>query len=157
MIYFRIGTTVGVFEEIALVIGFLIAFLLGGWSDVYWALLMAQVLDVITGAMVGTKHRKLSSRRMKEGLYRKIGVWLLVVFAHMLDVVFFDKQPIVTTGISLSFIATEGLSLLENLGNLGVIVPDFIKKYLEQVRDNQDVREISTEKKEISNKKDLLL
>lgn len=153
IIYFKIGTTAGTLEQITLIIGIIIGFLFGGWNDILTALLVAQFLDICTGVMVGAKFKKLSSKRMKEGLYRKIGIWFLIVFAHMIDMVFFDYQMIALTGVALSFIATEGLSLMENLSNLGVNVPGFIKKYLEQVRDNQDIKEINLEKKEIKKDK----
>ena len=35
-------------------------------------------------------------------------------------------------------VANEGLSILENLGEIGIIVPDFLKKRLEQLKETEE-------------------
>ena len=49
------------------------------------------------------------------------------------------------TGMILYIVATEGISVLENLGILGVPLPEFVVKALEQLRDRSD----AGEKKEV--------
>ena len=49
------------------------------------------------------------------------------------------------TGMILYIVATEGISVLENLGILGVPLPGFVAKALEQLRDRSD----AGEKKEV--------
>ena len=45
------------------------------------------------------------------------------------------------SGVVGFFLANEGLSILENAGKLGVPLPEFLKKALEQLKNNSDKKE----------------
>ena len=131
--YLKIGEVFAL-DKVLLIGGGLAGFLFGGWSELLTALLMIQALDIITGFLVGVKDKGVSSKEMRAGLIRKMGVWILVIFAHTVDTVLLDGQLVAQTGVLFAFIANEGLSLVENLGNIGVIVPESVTKYLAQVK-----------------------
>lgn len=131
--YLKIGEVFAL-DKVLLIGGGLAGFLFGGWSELLTALLVIQALDIITGFLVGVKNEGVSSKEMRAGLIRKVGVWILVIFAHTIDTVLFDGQLVAQTGVLFAFIANEGLSLAENLGNIGVIVPESVTKYLAQVK-----------------------
>ena len=131
--YLKIGE-VFTLDKVLLIGGGLAGFLFGGWSELLTALLVIQALDITTGFLVGVKNKGVSSKEMRAGLIRKVGVWILVIFAHTIDTVLLDGQLVAQTGVLFAFIANEGLSLVENLGNIGVIVPESVTKYLAQVK-----------------------
>ena len=131
--YLKIGEVFAL-AKVLLIGGGLAGFLFGGWSELLTALLVIQALDIITGFLVGVKNEGVSSKEMRAGLIRKMGVWILVIFAHTIDTVLLDGQLVAQTGVLFAFIANEGLSLVENLGNIGVIVPESVTKYLAQVK-----------------------
>lgn len=131
--YLKIGEVFAL-DKVLLIGGGLVGFLFGGWSELLTALLVIQALDIITGFLVGVKNEGVSSKEMRAGLIRKVGVWILVIFAHTIDTVLLDGQLVAQTGVLFAFIANEGLSLTENLGNIGVIVPESVTKYLAQVK-----------------------
>lgn len=135
--YLKIGE-VFTLDKVLLIGGGLAGFLFGGWSELLTALLVIQALDIITGFLVGVKNEGVSSKEMRAGLIRKMGVWILVIFAHTIDTVLLDGQLVAQTGVLFAFIANEGLSLVENLGNIGVIVPESVTKYLAQVKNKSD-------------------
>lgn len=131
--YLKIGEVFAL-DKVLLIGGGLAGFLFGGWSELLTALLVIQALDITTGFLVGVKNEGVSSKEMRAGLIRKVGVWILVIFAHTIDTVLLDGQLVAQTGVLFAFIANEGLSLVENLGNIGVIVPESVTKYLAQVK-----------------------
>lgn len=59
-------------------------------------------------------------------------VWLGVLLDEALGVSY------VRTAVILFFLGNEGLSLLENIGLMGVPFPAFLKKALEALRDKGD-------------------
>lgn len=138
---FKISLMSNTMDKLALTIGALAGFLFGGWHELLTALIMIQALDILTGLLVGVKNKSLSSKKMSAGLYKKTAVWILIVFTNIIDRVLFDGAMIVQTAVCFAFISTEGLSLAENLGNMGIIIPDFIISYLEQVKNKGDISE----------------
>lgn len=121
-------------DKVLMVSGGLAGFIFGGWHELMGVLLVIQGLDIITGILVGVKNKGVSSKEMRAGLIRKAGVWILVIFAHMLDIVLFKGSMVAQMSILFAFIGQEGLSLTENLGNLGIIVPESVSQYLSQVK-----------------------
>ena len=141
MYFFKVSTHTATLNKISLACGITIGFLFGGWTELLTAVLVLHVLDMITGVMVAGKFNEIGSKEMNEGVKKKAGNWIALILAHVIDVVLFDRQPIAVTGMSFVLIANEGLSIVENLGNLGVYIPDFITKYLKQIRDGGDTSE----------------
>lgn len=112
-----------------------IGFLFGGWSQLLTILLVVQGFDIITGFMVAGSSSKISSREMKKGIYRKMGVWIVLSIAHMIDMILFGgTNTVVQSGALFAYIANEILSVIENLGNLDVLIPESITKHLAQVK-----------------------
>lgn len=145
MLYFKIGTYAGTLDKLTLLLGGTVGFLFGGWTQLLTALLVLHLLDMITGMMVGGKLRQISSSRMFMGVKKKMGGWIALILANVIDNVLFDGQPIAVTGLAFVLISNEGLSITENLGNLGVEIPPIITDYLEQIRTQNDTFEINSE------------
>ena len=110
-------------------------FVFGGFTEVMTLLLVLNTIDIITGVMTGVKMRNLASKRMTEGLFKKFGMWCCIIIGHVLDVVVFNHQPVAKNMVVTYFIGNEGLSILENVGKLGLIAPKKLFKYLEQLKD----------------------
>lgn len=117
---------------------------LGGWDVSLKVLLAMMAMDYITGWMVAAFWRRsnksttgaLDSRAGFKGLCRKAAVFGLLLVAHGLDVALGISY--VKTAVCWFFVANEGLSLLENLGLMGVPYPKFLKNALEALKDKAD-------------------
>lgn len=117
---------------------------LGGWDMSLAMLIGMMAADYITGLMVAAFWRRsnksttgaLDSRAGFRGLCRKIAVFVLVLVAYMLDKALGISYA--RTAVCWFFIANEGLSLLENLGLMGVPYPKFLKNALEVLKDKAD-------------------
>lgn len=143
MFYLKLGTHAGTLEKILGICGLAVGFLFGGWHQLLTILLVIQLLDMITGLLVAIKVKNVSSTRLREGLTTKVGYWILIILAHLIDVIVLEGQMIAQTAVLFAFIGTEGLSITENLGNIGVPVPKIILDYLAQVRNKADIAEIN--------------
>jgi toxin secretion/phage lysis holin len=98
-------------------------------------------VDYITGmavALVFHKSKKTqgggaSSKEGFKGIVKKICMLLLVGLAHELDVLM-GTDYVRATAI-LFFTGNEGLSVLENMGLMGIRYPAFLEKALEALKD----------------------
>ena len=124
--------------------GAVIAQALGGWDGTLKALLAFMAADYVTGLVVAAVFRRspktergaLSSRAGFLGLVKKCDILLLVLLAVLLDEA--TGSGIIRAGVCLFFTANEGLSILENLGLMGVPYPGFLRDMLEAMRKKND-------------------
>ena len=122
-------------------IGSAVANALGGWDAAMALLVALMALDYLTGIVVAAIwHRSaksesgtLDSKASFKGLIKKGMILLLVWLGVLLDSAL--GVAYVRTAVVLFFIGNEGLSLLENLGLMGVPYPDFMQRALEALRD----------------------
>lgn len=98
-------------------------------------LVALMVIDFVTGVIKGTKGHKLSSAIMNQGIRKKSAFLIGILFALVLDVAMFDKTPTFTTIMTFLAISNEGLSITENLAQLGVPIPSVITKRLQAMKD----------------------
>ncbi len=116
----------------------LAAFLWGSLDGLLRALIVFMVIDYITGLMEAYHRKALSSRTGFMGIFRK-GVMLLVVaVGHILDTQVFGAGAVCRSAVIGFYLANEGLSILENAGELGVPLPPVLVRALEQLRHRAD-------------------
>ncbi len=109
-------------------------YLLGGIDVALECLLIAIVIDYFTGFFKAYKLKKLSSSTGLLGILKKIGILMLVALSVIIDKMV-GEAGVVRTLIIYYLVANEGLSIIENLSEIGVLVPDFIKEKLEQLKE----------------------
>ena len=90
----------------------------------------AIVTDFITGVLVAAKQGKLKSRTCSNGMFRSIGECIVLVIFMFINRMVPGLNLILSTFI-LGFVFKEGLSIVENLVQLDVWVPESIKQMLE--------------------------
>jgi len=110
-----------------------LAYLLGGLDNLVAAFAIFMACDYITGLMVGFKEKQVNSYRAFRGLTKKVGMITFVIIANQLDIITGNKDGFLRDAMLMFLIATEGISIMENLGRLGLKVPPFIMKALEQL------------------------
>jgi len=112
--------------------------LLGGWDKIMEILIIFIVADYLTGVGVGIKEKKLNSEIGSRGLLRKAAIFIVIILAAQLDRIVDNPINLFRTAAALFYIANEGLSITENIGKIGVPLPAFIKKVLEQLKGKND-------------------
>ena len=88
------------------------------------------VIDFISGVLVAAKQGRLKSRTCSDGLFRSVGECLVLAMFLCVDY-FIPNISLILSTFVIGFIFKEGLSIAENLTQLGVWIPDSIKKMLE--------------------------
>lgn len=114
-------------------VGYLFIYLLGGWDVALQCLLLAIVFDYISGMIKAYHTRTISSKIGFHGIVKKVGVLLIVMLGVLVDRVT-GNTGAVRTLVIYYFVANEGLSVIENLGQSGVPIPDSIKKALKALK-----------------------
>lgn len=125
-------------------VGSAVANALGGWDAALEVLIALMAADYVTGVLVAAIWQRssksesgaLDSRAGFKGLCKKCVVLLLVWIAVLLDQAM--GVAYVRTAVVLFFIGNEGLSLLENIGLMGVPFPSFLKNALEALKEKGD-------------------
>lgn len=111
-----------------------IGFTVGGYHPLMGIFATMQIIDVLMGLSKGFYFKELSSRIMRQGISRKGTHWLIVVVAHMVDLILFEGTNSIMLIVLIAYIANEGLSIIENAAEMDVLVPDELKKHLKQVK-----------------------
>lgn len=134
--------------------GGVITTLLGEWNIALEILLIFVVIDYLTGVAAAFKVKTLTSAAGYEGIMKKAAIFMVVILAAQLDRI--ARTPgIFASATSFFFIANEGLSILENVGKLGVHIPSFIRNRLEQLRaahENTDIDGLAQAPRETNEK-----
>lgn len=89
--------------------------------------------DVLTGYLKAWKFKKINSSISRDGYIKKIGWVIALLLGFLVDIIV--GTNIFLVGSALVCIATEGISVYENLGELGVNLP--FTKYFEKLNNNE--------------------
>ncbi|MHC5375802.1 phage holin family protein [Enterococcus sp. LJL120] len=106
-------------------------------NNVYVQILLWLVLaDIASGIAKGFKIKEAVSNKGLLGIVKHMLVVCLVVVAYpYLKILGMET---VATWFVFFYIAVYGISITENLGQLGVPIPKWIKKRLEKLKDSAD-------------------
>jgi toxin secretion/phage lysis holin len=127
------NSKVFVFGSALSALGVVLSGLLGGWDQPLKILVTLIVVDYVTGVLGAIRNKKLNSEVMYWGGIRKGIVLVVIILAAMLDNLVGGDSPIFRTGAVYFYASREGLSVIENLGMLGIPLPPQIKNALEQL------------------------
>ena len=87
------------------------------------------LIDIITGITNAWIKKELDSSILRKGLGKKLGEISAILIGEIF-VVGFGLTTLVADGISIYIIVMELISICENLEELGVPIPKFIKRAL---------------------------
>lgn len=109
-------------------------YLLGGADIALQCLVTAIALDYVSGILKAFNTKTLSSKIGFSGLMRKLGILVLVMLSVLIDRISGGTGAIRTLVIYY-FVANEGLSIIENIGQAGLPIPAVIKRALKALKD----------------------
>jgi toxin secretion/phage lysis holin len=107
---------------------------LGGWDMAIKLLLVLMVADYATGFLGAIKRKKVDSEVMFWGGVRKGVVLLVISIAALCDSWISADSPVFRTIAIYFYVGREGLSVVENVGILGVPLPAQLVSFLEQLK-----------------------
>lgn len=112
-------------------------FIFGGWDIALQSLVIVMIIDYLTGISKSYVAETLNSNKGFKGIVKKLAMLGLVAIAVIIDRLIGDTG-LIRNFIIYYLVANEGLSIIENLGQMDIIVPEFLKKKLEQLKDKGD-------------------
>ncbi len=119
-------------------VGTTLSILFGGYDSLLGTLLIFIIADLVSGSCVGFFIKKAwNSEEMRNGLMRKLFIFLFLLIAVRLDILF-NSTNVIRTCVMYFYVANECLSVLENMVKLGVPFPSFIKERMLQMKDSAD-------------------
>ena len=118
-------------------IGGIATYIWGPWDALIIALVAMVAIDYITGIIKAAVQGKLSSLVGFKGLLKKVAIFLLVAVGVMVDKIIPATNEAVRSAVIFFSLANEGLSILENAGELGLPLPAALKKSLEKMKDTE--------------------
>ena len=115
-----------------------VGYFLGGWDNMLQLLIIIIAVDYITGLLVAgvfknsnkTKNGGIKTIIGFKGLVRKACIILLVMLVTRLEYTLGDTTFCRNTVI-IFFVVNESLSILENMGLMGVKYPEWLRTALE--------------------------
>lgn len=119
------------------ILGGFIGWFLGDVNGLIYTLIAFVMCDYITGVMVAIINKKLSSEVGFKGIFRKVLIFILVGCGNLLDVYFITEGSVMRTAVIFFYLSNEGISLLENVGNIGLPFPQKLKKLLVQLNERE--------------------
>lgn len=135
-------------------VGSAIAGFFGGWDAALVTLVIFMLIDYFTGLICAgifhaspkTKDGTLESKAGLKGLFRKGGMLLVVLVACRLDLML--GYHFIRDAVVIALCANEAISIIENLGLMGVPIPQPIINAIEVLRNHADSKDKSSSDKE---------
>lgn len=100
--------------------------------------------DVLTGYVKAAKYKKLNSSISRDGYIKKIGWVIAILLGFLVDLIV--GVNIFLVGSAVVCIATEGISVYENLGEIGIKLP--FRKYFEKLDSSLSIDHTTEETEE---------
>ena len=130
-----------VFNSTVAVVATFFTYLFGGWDAAIGILIVFMCLDYATGVIVAYQNNLLDSEVGFKGLVKKFMILVILIVAVMLDRLMNTGTWVFRTLVCYFYIANEGISLLENVSNLGVKIHDKLKDALVQLNKDESEEE----------------
>lgn len=123
----------------------IISSLLGVLAIPVVMLVGSNIVDYATGLMASPyRDEDINSYKSIRGIFKKIGMWLLVLVGAMVDEVLMytsmsigKEMPlkfVIACAVALWLICNEIISILENVQDMGVNIPPFLQPLVKHIR-----------------------
>lgn len=113
--------------------GGILSFLVGGIPLAMKFLIVLIFADIVTGLIAGAVERKLSSKVSWKGMPKKVGIFILIMMGHMLDMLM-NTGDAIRDSVVFFYIVNESVSILENVARAGLPIPDQLRQAMEVLK-----------------------
>ena len=100
-------------------------------------LMILMIVDIVTGFAKAFKNKDLWSKTSLIGTAKKMLIFSIIILANVIDMILNLNGALVTMTV-LYYIAHEGLSIVENCAEIGILVPEEIKNKLKVMNDENN-------------------
>ena len=92
-------------------------------------LMILMIVDIVTGFAKAVKNENLWSKRSFRGIAKKTLIFCIIILSNIIDMILNLNGALITLTV-LYYIANEGVSIVENCAEMGILVPEEIKNKL---------------------------
>lgn len=110
-----------------------IVYLLGGFDIALQSLLIVMIVDYLTGIVSAIYNKELSSKIGFKGILKKFSYLCVVALSVVIDNLT-GQGGLIRTLVIYFFVANDGLSIIENMAEMGVKLPQKLIDSLEQIK-----------------------
>ena len=108
-------------------------YLIGGFDIAIQSLLIVMVVDYLTGIASAIYNKELSSKIGFKGILKKFSYLCVVALSVVIDNLT-GQSGLIRTLVIYFFVANDGLSIIENMAEMGVKLPQKLIDALEQIK-----------------------
>lgn len=126
-----------IFNEVTSCLLTTFIFLLGGIDIALISFLLMMSFDYLTGVISGIYNKELSSKIGFKGILKKFAMIIVVAMCVLIDKLL-GETGLIRTFILYYFVANEGISIIENLAEMDIKLPEKILNALEQLKERGD-------------------
>ena len=120
-------------NDIASVILTTTVYLLGGFDIALQSLLIVMVIDYLTGIASAIYNKNLSSKIGLKGILKKFSYLCVVALSVVIDNLT-GQNGLIRTLVIYFFVANDGLSIIENMAEMNIKLPQKLIDALEQIK-----------------------
>ena len=108
-------------------------YLVGGFDIAIQSLLIVIVIDYLTGIASAIYNKELSSKVGFKGIIKKFCYLLVVALSVVIDNLL-GQSGLIRSLVIYFFVANDGLSIIENMAEMNVKLPQKLIDALEQIK-----------------------
>ena len=108
-------------------------YLVGGFDIAIQSLLIVIIIDYLTGIASAIYNKELSSKIGFKGIIKKFCYLLVVALSVVIDNLL-GQSGLIRSLVIYFFVANDGLSLIENMAEMNVKLPQKLIDALEQIK-----------------------
>lgn len=108
-------------------------YLLGGFDIALQSLLIVMVIDYLTGIASAIYNKNLSSKIGLKGILKKFCYLCVVALSVVIDNLT-GQSGLIRSLVIYFFVANDGLSIIENMAEMNVKLPEKLIDALEQIK-----------------------
>ena len=108
-------------------------YLIGGFDIAIQSLLIIMVVDYLTGITSAIYNKELSSKIGFKGILKKFSYLCIVALSVVIDNLT-GQSGLIRTLVIYFFVANDGLSIIENMAEMNVKLPQKLIDALEQIK-----------------------
>lgn len=120
--------------SLSMILGFF-STLMGGSDELLTLLIVLIIADFLTGFIRAFALKRLSPNKMFIGGMKKLAIFIMVIVGVQMEIAFQGTIPFRET-IIFYYIATEGLSFIENIGYF-IPLPDKLTNFFIKLKSDQ--------------------
>lgn len=125
-------------SAIAGVIGGCVAYLVGGFDSLLSVFAVILILDTAAGMIKALKNGQYESKKFRSGIVNKLSYIIGIILAVQIDILM-GGTGILRDSIITFFVANEAMSIIENLGEMGVVFPQIVQNAIKSLKDKSDI------------------